>query len=651
MKSLRTPAFSAAVGLFVPAALALCAPLLLWWCLFCGRPSPETRETLLWTGAALLVAAFVLVAAGLARLLRGAFRIPLAAAAAWALAAAATGLWPLAALLPAARRLGNAAAARRAARGGAALLAAEGLALAGRLAEAPVYWPLLAAVLVGAGLVLASLRALDGASRPQRALAAAFALVVLVSLATQPALHVGRIRRLGDADFAELRKSIGVLASPESFFPGRPPVPESEDPVAALDSDARKAEDASFARLRSMLSHYGTRRHPFLPEELALAAAWFKSHTNRTAVAEAVSVPGYRSCLPGPASFAEIAEGRSLGVREPRFVECFEAYQTLTVRARLEIAAGDVAAAEEDMRRIGTLADLFEDEPDGIGRHLAWTLRAELFFLRARRIDLWSEADLLAMQRDAEGAAEGAADRLRAAFDWDRLYIEGFLERFARTASDGGALRGSGIPEFWAAGERRTSHRNALLSWRAAEDVLRAGPDAVVGPAIDRLREDEEKREKAATPAAGMTFSHVSDWLESDVVAPRDRASVVRAAVAVERYRRANGGVLPPTLDALVPDYLPAVPRAARTGEPLVYEPGPIEIPAETLHVLADSDAAAARSADEFEDCFDDVGPETRTLPPVVLPGFRLVLPSRNEDPEDKRPVDFLFSPAQGAAE
>ena len=214
-----------------------------------------------------------------------------------------------------------------------------------------------------------------------------------------------------------------------------------------------------------------------------------------------------------------------------------------------------------------------------------------------------------------------------------------------------GALRGSGIPEFWAAGERRTSHRNALLSWRAAEDVLRAGPDAVVGPAIDRLREDEEKREKAATPAAGMTFSHVSDWLESDVVAPRDHASFVRAAVAVERYRRANGGVLPPTLDALVPDYLPAVPRAARTGEPLVYEPGPIEIPAETLHVLADSDAAAARSADEFEDCFDDVGPETRTLPPVVLPGFRLVLPSRNEDPEDKRPVDFLFSPAQGAAE
>ncbi len=37
--------------------------------------------------------------------------------------------------------------------------------------------------------------------------------------------------------------------------------------------------------------------------------------------------------------------------------------------------------------------------------------------------------------------------------------------------------------------------------------------------------------------------------------------SAAEAAVAVEMYRRANGGAMPETLAALVPDYLPAVPK------------------------------------------------------------------------------------------
>ena len=37
--------------------------------------------------------------------------------------------------------------------------------------------------------------------------------------------------------------------------------------------------------------------------------------------------------------------------------------------------------------------------------------------------------------------------------------------------------------------------------------------------------------------------------------------SAAEVAVAVELYRRANGGTMPETLSALVPDYLPAVPK------------------------------------------------------------------------------------------
>jgi hypothetical protein len=49
---------------------------------------------------------------------------------------------------------------------------------------------------------------------------------------------------------------------------------------------------------------------------------------------------------------------------------------------------------------------------------------------------------------------------------------------------------------------------------------------------------------------------------------------VAIAALAVERYRRAHDGALPPSLDALVPTFLTAVPIDPFTGRPLVYKPG-----------------------------------------------------------------------------
>lgn len=45
-------------------------------------------------------------------------------------------------------------------------------------------------------------------------------------------------------------------------------------------------------------------------------------------------------------------------------------------------------------------------------------------------------------------------------------------------------------------------------------------------------------------------------------------------ALAVERYRRANGGACPASLDALVPAYLPAVPQDPFSGKPLIYGKG-----------------------------------------------------------------------------
>ena len=50
----------------------------------------------------------------------------------------------------------------------------------------------------------------------------------------------------------------------------------------------------------------------------------------------------------------------------------------------------------------------------------------------------------------------------------------------------------------------------------------------------------------------------------------QSRISVTAAFLALLIYHREHGN-LPPTLDALVPDYLPAVPRDYFDGQPIRY--------------------------------------------------------------------------------
>ena len=50
--------------------------------------------------------------------------------------------------------------------------------------------------------------------------------------------------------------------------------------------------------------------------------------------------------------------------------------------------------------------------------------------------------------------------------------------------------------------------------------------------------------------------------------------SRTRIILAAEKWRRAHGGKNPPTLDALVPDYLASVPKDpwSKSGEPIKYD-------------------------------------------------------------------------------
>ena len=177
LPSLRTPAFTAAIGVFAMSSLALCAHLFAYWVFLSGRMWPHAfRQQLVMTFCALGILALLMLAAGVARLLRRAFHVWWAGAVLWSLASVASGLWMLTALLPVARRLGNCRALRFAAWGGAVFLLSVALAVAGCFM--PVSWPMLLVGVAGAFLALSALQSLDGGTRPHRLLAGCFALVV-----------------------------------------------------------------------------------------------------------------------------------------------------------------------------------------------------------------------------------------------------------------------------------------------------------------------------------------------------------------------------------------------------------------------------------------------------------------------------------------
>ena len=680
-RGIRTPAFSIAVGLFIVTAMGLCAHLIAYWFIFSGRSWPRVfRMQIAVALGAIGLAALLLRVAGLSRLLRKAFRVWWAGAIMWSLSAVATGLWPLAALLPAALRLGKLRAVRFAALSSGVILLSGALMLVSHpspimlsdtltLFTSPFFWMLPVFYATATALTLAALCALDDDARPHRVLAWGFALVLLVSLATQPVFHAGRVSREADAALSELLETIAAPVDPRTLYPGPPPVPEAEDPVAALDAEALEQEDSSLQELKKMLEPCDDnfRRHPPTEEEQTAVAAWFAAHTNLTTAAEAMSAsPGYRSCLPGPASFA-VASEQIPPYREPRASEARRAARVLIFRARLALSAGNGQAGADTFRRLENLMSIFDGEPTLIAFLLSDAIRGMMPLLVAERINLWKEEDLLAFQRAADDAPEWAENRIRTALASEFLWNEELLRKHSRNfllqvhPKHSAFLFSSIAFDYWIAAERRAYYRHALVTWKEANRILGLAANASLGEEIERFREEDDRRGTALPPLAAAFSASLPVAFER-IVFLRDKASFVRAAVAVERFRRAKGA-LPPSLDALVPEFISDIPRNARTWEPLLYEPGPIKIPEETFPLLRDPDEAAAESAAKFKKRYGDAktvslqqivdavneecsapNPEMRTLPAMTLPGFRLTLPDRLGREDRAETMDFFLA-------
>ena len=651
--AMKRPAAWIAAGLVVNAILAATANARFHWFFLSGSSvTMPVREVFVWTIIIVAILANLAQIAGLTCLLRKVFRIWWIGAFAWA---ATIGLWPLAALLPVLLRLGDRPAARLAAWGGAAFLLAGVCYGLMEGADVPAaYWGVLVFGYLGTGLVLAALRRHEGNTSSHRAFAWVFAATVAIAIATQPAWHVRRMERQADEAFDSLLETLGFSREQvEAMFVLHPPVATEDDVLAALNAGALDAEGDSLSELRKMVyaskgGKGSVRLHPLLLEEIDAIKTWFATHTNRATAADAVSSsPDYRSCLPGPETF-ENAVAANVLQPDPRLTisDSMSYASLIQIRADAALTIGEGTAGAEAAIRFHNMAARFEQMPTLLNFLVASEIDGLESVLLHIRIDLWSEEALLAMQRRADNAVEAAEQRARAALACEACYMKYIGKQAVTELMQSGTalLRGSRAFDFWMAEEFRAQFRFMAESWEAERPLFATAEDEPLGETIVRLEEEEEKRSRVLPPVAKMTVRAQSSTIDEFTVTVRNRAAFVRAAVAIERYRRTHGS-LPPSLDELVPDFLPSVPVDAHDGKPLAYEPGPIAIPEEVFPVLDDPDALAvkARAHQGFEP-----EPETRTLPAQTLPGFLLAMPNYRHSRPDYRKrerddTDYFF--------
>ena len=546
--------------------------------------------------------------------------------------------WPFALLAPATRRLGGRSACALALSGGIAGLLPTLSVLLVHLSSNPLpfspHYPALLLSALSTALLLAALAKTAPSRRATRALSIAFALLVLLSLATQPVFLRPAFRAEADAALAALIDATGTALRPDAPYPDAiPPVPPDADPIAALDLDTIREQGTRLAEVTASLSARWTtnrplcRLHPFTSEEIARVADALDAVPDLRAAAEAFSAPGYRSSLPGGTT---PGDGTLL---EPELESSVLHYaHFLAWRAAIAARNDDLPALRADLERLANCAAIAAREPFLIGPLLASAILKFPFVSSA------IQSTLPLLPDDALVDLPDAAVSLSALIDshcGDSIACESFF--IARYI----------LGEYWIAdlssilGVRNPTI--ALLSffppsWREclalsaqtdiyhyctalAADLLPAlalPPNAASAAFQAALQRAEARLETLPVFAAVVAIE--PKFLLEGLLAPRDIATFLRTAVAIERHRRARG-TLPATLDALVPDFLPALPLESFTGAPLAYQPGPIDLPEETL-----------RSSP----------PEAPVvLPPVTLPGYLLSLPSSRPD----RPPSPLFFP------
>ena len=466
----------------------------------------------------------------------------------------------------------------------------------------------------------------EGVRRGKIVSVAAFLLLLVVCAAIA---YRSVTTRMANAARDDLLKAIASDVRPETFFPATSPVAKEDDPLASLDEKAIGEEMAAFADLKSILRPTGCepRRHPLAPEERKLIAEWFASHQNVSAAINALAeTPNYRSCIPGPESLVD-AIGKFSFFDEPRTTELLGYARVNRLKACADMSDENADAAAKAFELLENLAESCDRIPSFITMLGASAVRSLGIDILSCRIDLWSDEALDCIVQAAEAAAAEAEGRFRDSFAVEVFIAEHLFANRDWAASPG--VSQAKDSQLSVECSRLALYRGMAASWAKLEKLFPVTHSRQIGEELDAINDDEDQRIHEMPSLAQAIATSTATMAGQTVFGVRSKAVFVRTAVAIERYRRANGA-LPPSLNVLVPDWLPEIPRDIFTGEVLQYEPGPIAIPEETFPAIDEG-----------------AGSETRTLPAQTMSGFRLERKAsyhrRRRNERDL--VDFITQP------
>ena len=473
-----------------------------------------------------------------------------------------------------------------------------------------------ALAVAGVASILAGLWEVAGRGRRVWVGGAVAALVVLVAAQALSGMAVQRALEEADGLLGEVLARCGEVEAGSPPEEARPPVAEEEDRLAGFANLQAEREDwMTFA-----MGRMSGRLHPAGAEEREHVRGWMAGHPELEALAEALADPGYRSCLDSGTIAGEAAAGVvETSWQEPRMEAAMVGSGFLELRARLAFVDGNAAGGMADLERLRRLAERMERETWALGALGAEAMRdATVRHVLAGSIGAWPEEALEeAVREESRLASRGGEDWRRWASQeivlGDLRCMHGLPsvpKSFAAAFGCGTAPELTGnthARNFWMQRDRCTLLRDWAWTLDALESVAAAPPGEERDAAWAAYMEAAERREWTfPLLTAGIGEAKGLTWRRL-LFGRRTRAEFVRAAVALERWRRSHGGELPASLDAFSP-----LPRDAWSGAPLPYEPGPLQIPEERLRPVG--------------------GTEELTFPACELPGWRLGWPEWKRD-------------------
>lgn len=265
-----------------------------------------------------------------------------------------------------------------------------------------------------------------------------------------------------------------------------------------------------------------------------------------------------------------------------------------TLRMSAHLALGDSAAAYAEFRQALRLYTALRSEPwliSGLVR-VAILARLEATVWDGLAAGQWSEPELLALEKDFAGLR--LLDDYRFAISTERGSINQEMQRLA-------TANGREIADLIFLSENSGGLAPSRFGARMFFDVYPSGwmfQNMVrANEYFDLLLTPLGKPDSAAAVEFVPASLSCEDWMKSigarsgpkriyylfinlllpaldsvqgSYLAAHTQAQQTALACALERFRRAKGS-FPETLDALVPDYIPAVPKDVCDGNPLRY--------------------------------------------------------------------------------